>query len=685
MSQLNFAINIGAVDQTAAGVNSAMNNFRRLTSSIARLPLSIAGGLGKFLTGGLGLPGINMGLRPLIAGLDNIIDRGAALDVTRKSFASLTGLGQKTADALARSLVESSNGTLRQAKAMEIANRAMVAGIDVWRDLPTIMDFASKKALTTGVSFELAIDQLVTGLSRGSPAFLDNFGLLIDGIDGVKRAFDTVSGRGAFDALSPAQQKAELIRQAMADIRTQSERIGVTGKETAFVWAQITSSVGDAVDKMFAAISRNKALTGALTGMRDFLGGMTQHFEGGGTLGELLSGKGQSGGILGLAGGALLDVGEALGRGILGGILKALSKIPEFFDAIWEGGKALVRLAVEEIGPAIRSAFAWLKTDFLPALKVSIREALVGDKGAVGLMSRLITWIGGVKDGTANWFGRLLGLDVNANLNQIIRQYQRSQQMSPEFDAARRRALDETRRERATIFGDFSSAAPAGRADLGILRAVGAAMMATTASRSIWQVLGGAGDSLLGGGVLGGRSRFMRAFGEFRDEFRFDRAGEPGRVQPVPGGMQLTRHGVRRAENELRLVDREIRRVSGQSDRAAAIAAAAEIRNLRRQGFDVTREDEARIRGEFRDRFRDERTAGLRERRGEIQGRLDRQADVLGVNQRIRAVDEIMKIPVEIQKSNGEMINRFDAMLDWMRKAVDAFIGGETQLAQAQT
>lgn len=691
MSQLNFAINIGANDQTAAAVNSAMSRFRSLTSTLAKpltIPFDIARGLGKFLTGGIGLPGINMGLRPLVAGIDNLIERGAALEVTRKSFASLTGLTGRNADAMARSLVGASNGTLRQGKAMEIANRALVAGIDVWKDLPTIMDFASKKALSTGVSFELAIDQLVTGLSRGSPAFLDNFGLLIDGIDGVKRAFDSVKGEGAFDAMSPAQQKAELIRQAMLDIRKQSQIIGVSGKETAFVWANIKSQIGDATDKLFAAVSRNKSLNSALVGMRDFLGGITQHFEGGGTLGELLLGseKGKSGGLFG----GLKAVAVGVGETIAGVFLKSVSELPDLFKELRETGMALIDHAFNKIVGVVEKVIAAAQ---------KLIEHVTGGDSAVSA---------GLK--------RLLGLDVDHNLDMQHRR-DRRKILDDNFNRAIQKEQDPARQKRLKLLSDnMVGLAPAGRPELFILQGVGASMMASTGgkqAKGFFEGMGIKGDELLA------RSAFSDWFGTFQRDFPPYAPIVPETLkptQPDPDALRrwrrqtrLTNRGAaraaraadlerRRAMREAESVERELKRQTFKAEREAEKESVRIIRQLRREGREVTPEAEKLIKAEQREKFVGERTKPSRSitveqrkpggggigweqirERGWITHTGPRERELPpGAEETQKSVSDTSKASQEIAASVAELVTI-------ARATINALVGAENGLAQAQT
>lgn len=338
MGEMKLSLVLDARDQTGGAIRSAMSNLTGFAKRVATAPIMVPLKIGQ---GSLALlRDINLGLRPLLAGLDNLIERGSSLNVIRKSFESLTGVGGTKAEGLARALVEAANGTVRLSEAMQIANRGLASGLSL-DQLATAMDFISKKAATTGKNAGEALNTVITGLARGSTLFLDDFGVLMDGIEGVKRSFNEIKGAGAFEQLGPAAQKAEIIRQAIAEMRQQMGRIGVTGKETVFVWQSIKNRLGDAMESLVAAVARSKTLKTALESVRDVLGRLQTYFDKGGTLGNLLGGLGS------VIGAGLQDLAMNLGRGLLAGILNGAAAladaIPKAFDflrdrfaAIWD-------------------------------------------------------------------------------------------------------------------------------------------------------------------------------------------------------------------------------------------------------------------------------------------------------------------------------------------------------------
>jgi len=124
---LKFTIDILTRDQSQPALASALARFNQFGKLISK-PLTISF---KVATAGLqALQGINLGLRPLVSGLDALVTRGAAIEVVSKSFASLTGAAGPKLDRLAQSIVRAASGTVTLNRAMQVANRSLASGLN---------------------------------------------------------------------------------------------------------------------------------------------------------------------------------------------------------------------------------------------------------------------------------------------------------------------------------------------------------------------------------------------------------------------------------------------------------------------------------------------------------------------------------------------------------------------------
>ncbi len=561
-NSLSFAINIGAKDTTQGTLRSAARRFLSFARSVSK-PITVPLRIGRK---GLGiLRDINVGLRPIVAGLDNIIERGTGLEVVRKSFESLTGESGRRADRLASRMTKAASGTLRLGRAMQIANRAMASGIQ-FDQLLIAMDFVSKKAITTGMSAEMAIEKVITGLSRGSTLFLDDFGILVDGLEGVKRTYNAVQGKGAFDSLGPAAQKAETIRQAIAEMGGQLDRIGVTGKETVFTFKALKNEIGDAVDKLFLAIGRSDALKGALQGVRDMFSGLVQHFEKGGSIGDVLFGKqgGGSSGLLGLLGAGVLDIGEFLGRGILAGLLKGMAAISDLFGRAWDA-----------IGPKLEAMWDKLAGKIEGALK-PLTDALAP---------------------IAKWLGQKMGAASKA-AKEVADAIAKADLSAGDFTTAGSLYLDLNKKALSALWRKLTGEdepvpppppIPPG-VGIGFGPTIGFGRGAPKTGAAAW--FDEARGKVLSGGVLGGNSRFLERWPRFMGDFppspkvgdQDDRFNLDAASFPLSGGNILKKRGeIRRLNLQIRRLDR----TDGLLRREAHQQTSREMRRLREAGRNV--------------------------------------------------------------------------------------------------
>ncbi len=400
MSTFNVGVRVGLHDDTRAGLRSVFSGISSLARAAAK-PITVPF---KIAQSGMGfLRDFNLGLRPAIAGIDHVLTRGAALEVVTKGFETRMKTAGYGTTRLANEIVRAANGTIRLSEAMQIANRAG-DNID-FESLKTAVEFISKKSIATGKNAGEALNTVITGLIRGSTLFLDDFGILVDGVDGVKRTYDAIKGSGAFDHLGPAAQKAETIRQAIGEMRTQLSGLGISGKETIFLYEGIKNKIGDMTDGLFLAVAKSKALKDFLTGTRDVLAGIKDHFDKGGDFADLFLGKitdkikglRSGNGLLNIAGGFLADVGENIGRGILGGLLKGLAAIPDLFSGMvdWASGLNFdgLKTGLKEI------------KDELVDMGTKVADAMVE-----GLSKWFSTFLTDAK-GNPTPLGRLLGVD----------------------------------------------------------------------------------------------------------------------------------------------------------------------------------------------------------------------------------------------------------------------------------
>lgn len=130
------------------------------------------------------LQSFKSGLGSIAKSLAGAFSVAAAVQFTRQSArmaAELEGvqkafnrLGNSTA--LLKELKEATNGTVSEFELMKNAVQAANFGISM-RELPKLLEFASKRAASTGENIDYLVQSMVTGLGRKSVPILDNLGI----------------------------------------------------------------------------------------------------------------------------------------------------------------------------------------------------------------------------------------------------------------------------------------------------------------------------------------------------------------------------------------------------------------------------------------------------------------------------------------------------------------------------
>ncbi len=311
MSTLNtmrFGLEISAKDNTGPGLRSVLSSITNLAIKPITIPFKIG-------TGALGiLRDINLGLAPVIRGIDQLVTRAGHLETARKSFESLTGSSGNKATYMARQLVDAANGTLRLSVAMRLANKALSDGFSTDK-LNTVFRFASFKAASIGEDTEGVIGGLLRGLGTGDFRALKQFGL---DVGDVADSYARIKGVGAFDDLPYAERRAVVIAAALKKMVEESRKIGLSGKELIFVWEGFKNSIGDAADSITRVVAGSKQFKAVLESIKSIGQGVAKFLENGGSIVDAMAAG------LKVVGAAFLDIGESAGRMIAAGIMRGI-------------------------------------------------------------------------------------------------------------------------------------------------------------------------------------------------------------------------------------------------------------------------------------------------------------------------------------------------------------------------
>lgn len=635
---MTVGLRLTARDDTQAALSKAQTGFSRFRSLVSRpltVPLQIA-------SGGLALlRDINLGLRPVLAGLDRMIERGAALETQQKAFGKFTQLGTRDSAGFARSLQQSALWTLRLGEALTVANRAMTTNIPR-EALDDLFKFAARRAAATGETTAGIIGGLVSGLGIGSARALKQFGL---DIEHVADNYERIHGAGAFDQLPFAARQAMVLKAAMGEMRREVQLLRFSGREAIFSWKAIKTHIGDMTDKLFAAVARSDAMRAALGGVRDILAGITRHFERGGTFGELLLGKagGKSGGLLGGVGAVFRDLGGFVGQGLRAG----LGSIREL------------------IGPITIEGLSEL-TSKIGSLAGEIRQAMIDGVAQFIADSRFGRWFFGADGGIGP--GEVAATAIDATMK-----------------AGGRGTLEATGRGLSVAGRAWWHGLKRGihyvrtGEDIGPLRG--------WSSSVAWEMRLPAGGG-------GGWSRS----GDWMDDFREDFSGSvppaAAWLRPSPGAYSLTPVARRAAMRQAAVLRWRMRQVEagnfGVRQRALR-AAGEEIAGLRREGYAIGPRQEREIRARhladqttqemmpLRDRFE-----ALRSRIGESDRRRRLDASESMQRRTGRESADAERREQRTADAAAQIAHKVDQLVALGQALLGAMVGGQAEIAKAR-
>ena len=290
--------------------------------------------------------------------IGDLIDQSARLDVVKTTFESLTGSTGPAAERMARQLNNAANGMLSTARAMELANKAIPAGLSL-DQIGTVMDFASKKAVSTGAAASETMDRIFRSLSRGAGSFLEELGVLDGGMDEVQKSFDAIHGSNAFEQLSPAARNSRFIEASMMGIKQQMSAMGLTGRETVFQFGTLKGSFGEVLDKLIGAVGKSQIFRSIIADAANVanrlavaLGGPDQE-KAFSILAE---------GAKSLLRGVFVDAGRLLAVGIT--------------DAASEFGPAIIK-GIKSVGEVLLNTLTWSANQFLARLEEGLGKVMI--------------------------------------------------------------------------------------------------------------------------------------------------------------------------------------------------------------------------------------------------------------------------------------------------------------------
>nr|DAE87602.1 MAG TPA: hypothetical protein [Caudoviricetes sp.] len=117
---------------------------------------------------------------------------------------------------------KASLGTVSDFNLMTAANKAYSLGVISNTDqMTTLMEIARVKGQAMGRTMNEALDDIVTGLGRGSAMILDNLGIVVNQTEAQKAYAESIGK--TIEQLSDREKKQALINAVVAQGKTELE------------------------------------------------------------------------------------------------------------------------------------------------------------------------------------------------------------------------------------------------------------------------------------------------------------------------------------------------------------------------------------------------------------------------------------------------------------------------------
>lgn len=191
----------------------------------------------------------------------SISDLGEDLEPISQSFKNLSESAGIAGDEMLEAMRKASQGTVSDFNLMSAANKAYSLGVvSNIEEMTTLMQIASVKGQNMGRTMDEALNDIVTGLGRGSAMILDNLGIIVNQAEAQEKYAQSIGK--TVEQLTEQEKKQALINQVVADGKRELEEMGEQSTTFATKVAQITT-----VFENFGArvgVVLNQALGGGL-------------------------------------------------------------------------------------------------------------------------------------------------------------------------------------------------------------------------------------------------------------------------------------------------------------------------------------------------------------------------------------------------------------------------------------
>jgi soluble cytochrome b562 len=207
-----------------------------------------------------------IGITALTASITSLAKRGAEVDGLTRSFEALQTQAGANATASIEKLRDATRGLVSDFELMKSANNAVLLGLPT-EGFDKLAESATKLGLATGRTATEALNDLVTGVGRGSKLILDNLGILVDSTQAYENYARSIGV--SVDALDEQQKKLAFQAEAFEQIKNKSQELSDVQLGAGNAVNKLGTSFSNLIDKVSSQLNQNDDLAQSFSNIAD--------------------------------------------------------------------------------------------------------------------------------------------------------------------------------------------------------------------------------------------------------------------------------------------------------------------------------------------------------------------------------------------------------------------------------
>lgn len=218
----------------------------------------------------LALTGLTAGIRGAVAATAELLSYGNKVGIMSDNFKRLASSVAGGSEAMLREARKGVKGLVADYDIMAASNKALLLGLPVTaKEFGTLSTAATALGRAMGQDAKKSLDDLITGLGRGSALILDNLGIVVNAEEAHQKYAASI-GKTA-ESLSEAEKKLAVYKEAVRSMGENMNRLGDVNltasdrlQQVNVMWQNLYGTIGAAIQQSPSLNQAMGEMVGAL-------------------------------------------------------------------------------------------------------------------------------------------------------------------------------------------------------------------------------------------------------------------------------------------------------------------------------------------------------------------------------------------------------------------------------------